>query len=161
MCRLMPQGLGCSRNNGSTFASLGGLLFWECPSPKVLLWLKTQLIFTFIYLYCGTQWVLDKYSPCIMIKKKSNVRISKCETLAFVGILLFKMLDDTLLHVRVVRNDVACPFCIHRHFNGYLNMLISFIRWDMDIFCIQSTPWMHDDKKRIQLSYFNQPNFDD
>jgi hypothetical protein len=96
--------------------------------------------------------------------KESNVGILKSETLAFVGILLFKMLDDTLLHIRVVRNDVACPFCIHHHhhhFSGYPNMLVSFIRWDMDNFYIQSTPWMHDDRKWIQLSYFNQPNFDD
>jgi hypothetical protein len=76
-------------------SSLGGLLFWECPSPKVLLWLKTQLIFTFIYLYYDTQRVLDKYPLCIMIKE-SKVGISKSETLAFVGIVLFKMLDDTL-----------------------------------------------------------------
>jgi hypothetical protein len=73
-----------------------------------------------------------------MIKER-NVGISKSETLAFVGILLFKMLDDTLLRIRVVRNDVTYPFCIHRHFSGYPNMLVSFIRWDMDIFYIQST----------------------
>jgi len=54
--------------------------------------------------------------------------ISKNETLAFVGILLFEMIDDPLLHIRVVRNDVTCPFCIHHHFNGYLNMLGLFIR---------------------------------
>jgi hypothetical protein len=47
--------------------------------------------------------------------KKSKMGISKSETLAFVGILMFKMLDDTLLHIRVVKNDVACPFCTHRH----------------------------------------------
>jgi hypothetical protein len=40
-------------------------------------------------------------------------------------------------------------------------MLVSFLRWDMDIFYIQSTPWMHDDQKWIQLSYFSQLKFDD
>lgn len=107
----------------------------------MLLWLKTQLIFTIIYLYYDTQRVLDKYPLCIMIKE-SKVGILKSETLAFVGILLFKMLDDALLHIRVVRNDVACPFCIHHHhhFNGYPNMLVSFIRWDMDNFLYSIYP---------------------
>jgi hypothetical protein len=37
-----------------------------------------------------------------------------------------------LLETKVVKNDVMCPFCVDRHVDVHLDVLVSLIRFDVD-----------------------------
>jgi hypothetical protein len=52
---------------------------------------------------------------------------------------------------KVIIMDMTCPFCVDHHVNIYFDVLISFVlRQTQEIF-IKTTPYMHGDKKWIQL----------